>query len=179
MINNKLLHYCNNIGVIRRINLGNKKEAVRTLKAFKTNDYVPFDIELINSHLKNINDSLGINIFRKRSLFITSKTLWECMQPLGARGKHNFHGLSPEEVYDSLRDLQSAKCVVNVYESRFVIVTSIIAACGDPIIAVVETGSSLTLNRNANINKVVTLYPKKKLDNCLNRNSKYKIIIKK
>ena len=75
--------------MIRKINLGNKKEAIKAFNAFKTNDYVPFDIELVNSHLKNINDSLNVNVFRKRSLFITSKTLWECMQPLGAKGKHN------------------------------------------------------------------------------------------
>ena len=165
--------------MIRKINLGNKKEAIKAFDTFKTNDYVPFDIELVNSHLKNINDSLNVNAFRKSSLFITSKTLWECMQPLGAKGKHNFHGLSPEEIYDSLRDLQNSKCIASVYESRFVIVTNIIASCGDPIIAIVETGSSLTLNRNANINKLVTLYPKKNLDNYLKKISKNKMTIKK
>ena len=165
--------------MIRKINLGNKKEAIKAFKAFKANDYVPFDIELVNSHLKIINDNLEVNFFRKSSLFITSKTLWECMQPLGAKGKHNFHGLSPEEIYDSLHDLQNTKCIASVYESRFVIVTSVIASCGDPIIAIVETGSPLTLNRNANINKVVTLYPKKKLDNYLNKIPKNKIVIKK
>ena len=165
--------------MIRKINLGNKKEAIKAFNAFKTNDYVPFDIELVNSHLKNINDSLNVNIFRKGSLFITSKTLWECMQPLGAKGKHNFHGLSPEEIYDSLRDLQNTRCIASVHESRFVIVTNIIASCGDPIIAIVETGSPLTLNRNANINKVVTLYPKKNLDNYLKKVPKNKMTIKK
>ena len=38
------------------INLGNKKEAIKAFEAFKANDYVSFDIELLNSHLKNIND---------------------------------------------------------------------------------------------------------------------------
>ena len=165
--------------MIRKINLGNKKEAIKAFKAFKANDYVPFDIELVNSHLKNINDNLEVNFFRKSSLFITSKTLWECMQPLGAKGKHNFHGLSPEEIYDSLHDLQNTKCIASVYESRFVVVTSVIASCGDPIIAIVEIGSPLTLNRNANINKVVTLYPKKKLDNYLNKIPQKKIVTKK
>ena len=165
--------------MIRKINLGNKKEAIQAFKAFKANDYVPFDIEIVNSHLKNINDNLEVNFFRKSSLFITSKTLLECMQPLGAKGKHNFHGLSPEEIYDSLHDLQNTKCIASVYESRFVIVTSVIASCGDPIIAIVETGSPLTLNRNANINKVVTLYPKKKLNNYINNIPKSKITIKK
>ena len=164
--------------MIRKINLGNKKEAIKAFKSFKTNDYVPFDIELLNSHLKNINDNLDVNVFRKSSLFITSKTLWECMQPLGAKGKHNFHGLSPEEIYDSLHDLQNARCIVSVYGTRFVVVTGVIASCGDPIIAIVETGSPLTLNRNANINKVVTLYPKKNLDNYLNKIPKNKIKIK-
>jgi len=164
--------------MIRKINLGNKKEAIKAFKTFKTNDYVPFDIELINSHLKSINNTLGVNVFRKSSLFITSKTLWECMQPLGAKGKHNFHGLSPEEIYDSLHDLQNARCIVSVYGTRFVVVTGVIASCGDPIIAIVETGSPLTLNRNANINKVVTLYPKKNLDNYLNKIPKNKIKIK-
>ena len=101
------------------------------------------------------------------------------MQPLGAKGKHNFHGLSPEEIYDSLRDLQNTRCIASVRESRFVIVTNIIASCGDPIIAIVETGSPLTLNRNANINKVVTLYPKKNLDNYLKKIPKNKMTIKK
>ncbi|MBQ6920313.1 MAG: hypothetical protein IJQ72_00230 [Bacilli bacterium] len=72
--------------MIRKINLGNKKEAIKAFETFKANDYVPFDIELHNSHLKNINDNLDINVFRKGSLYITSKTLWECMQPLGSKG---------------------------------------------------------------------------------------------
>lgn len=164
--------------MIRKINLGNKKEAIKAFKTFKTNNYVPFDIELVNSHLKNINNSLNANVFKKSSLFVTSKTLWECSQPLGAKGKHNFHGLSPEEIYNSLHDLQNTRCIAIVNESRFVVVTSIIANCGDPIIAVVEVGSSLALNRNANINKLVTLYPKKKLNNYLNKIPKNKIIKK-
>ena len=49
----------NNINMIRKINLGNKKEAVKAFETFKANDYVSLDIELLNSHLKNserIND---------------------------------------------------------------------------------------------------------------------------
>ncbi len=38
--------------MIRRINLGNKKEAIKAFETLKANDYVPFDIELLNSHLK-------------------------------------------------------------------------------------------------------------------------------
>ena len=41
-------------------------------------------------------------------------------------------------------------------------------------IAIVETGSPLTLNRNANINKAVALYPKKKLDNYIKNIPKVK-----
>ena len=165
--------------MIRKINLGNKKEAIKAFNAFKTNDYVPFDIELINVHLKDINNNLSVNVFRKSSLYITSKTLWECMQPLGSKGKHNFHGLLPEEIYDSLHDLQNARCIARVCDTRTVIVTSIVASCGDPIVVIVETGSSLTFNRNANINKIVTLYPKKKLDTYLSKISKNNIFIKK
>jgi len=61
--------------MIRKINLGNKKEAIKAFETFKAKDYVPFDIELLNSHLKSINDNLNINVFRKNSIFITSKTL--------------------------------------------------------------------------------------------------------
>ena len=69
--------------------------------------------------------------------------------------------------------------MISVYGTRFVIVTNIIAHCGNPIIAIVETGSPLTLSRNANINKVVTLYPKKKFDNYISNIPKSKITIKK
>ena len=38
--------------MIRKINRGNKKEAIKAFEAFKANDYVPFDIELLNSQFK-------------------------------------------------------------------------------------------------------------------------------
>ena len=58
-INDMLLHYCNNIDMIHRINLGNKKEALNALSKFKNKDYSPTDIELFNVHMKKLNDVIG------------------------------------------------------------------------------------------------------------------------
>ena len=80
--------------MIHRINLGNKKEALNALSKFKNKDYSPTDIELFNVHMKKLNDVIGYTLFYKNSLYLTSKLLWEAMQPVGNCGTHNYHGLA-------------------------------------------------------------------------------------
>ena len=51
--------------MIRRINLGSKKEALNALSKFKNKDYSPTDIELFNVHMKKLNDVIGYTFFIK------------------------------------------------------------------------------------------------------------------
>ena len=155
--------------MIHRINLGNKKEALSTLLKFKNKDYSPTDIELFNVHLKKLNDVLGFTLFYKNSLYLTSKLLWEAMQPVGDSGTHNYHGLEVEEIYNALISICKATKVYKTHDDRYLIVTNVVAKCGDPIIAVIKVGSSLADIRDANINKLVTIYPKRNLELYLKR----------
>ena len=155
--------------MIHRINLGNKKEALSALSKFKNKDYSPTDIELFNVHMKKLNSVLGFTLFYKNSLYLTSKLLWEAMQPVGNSGTHNYHGLEVEEIYNSLISISKATKVYKTHDDRYLIVTDVVAKCGDPIIAVIKVGSSLADIRDANINKLVTIYPKRNLELYLKR----------
>ena len=139
------------------------------MSKFKNKDYSPTDVELFNIHMKKLNDALGFTLFRKNSLYLTSKLLWEAMQPVGDSGTHNFHGLEVEEIYNALISISKSTKIYKTHDERYLIVTSVVTKCGDPIIAVVKTGSSLADIRNANINKLVTIYPKRNLEQYLKR----------
>ena len=91
------------------------------------------------------------------------------MQPVGNSGTHNYHGLDVEEIYNALISISNARKVYKTYDDRYLIVTNVVAKCGDPIIAVIKVGSSLVDIRDANINKLVTIYPKRNLELYLNR----------
>ena len=155
--------------MIHRINLGNKKESLNALSKFKNKDYSPTDIELFNVHMKKLNSALGFTLFYKNSLYLTSKLLWEAMQPVGNIGTHNYHGLEVEEIYNALISISKATKVYKTHDDRYLIVTNVVAKCGDPIIAVIKVGSSLADIRDANINKLVTIYPKRNLELYLKR----------
>ena len=89
--------------------------------------------------------------------------------PTGDSGTHNYHGLEVEKIYNALISICKATKVYKTHDDRYLIVTNVVAKCGNPIIAVVKVGSSLADIRDANINKLVTIYPKRNLELYLKR----------
>lgn len=138
------------------------------------------DIRFNNVHLKKINSLLRIDIFSKNDLYINSNTLWELMQPIGSSGSHNYHELQPENIVDAIRSLTNPYCIFNVKNERFAFITLNILDCKMSLMVVIEIGSGLTTNPNANINKIVTIYPKDDIDNYLSKlERKHILFIKK
>lgn len=87
----------------------------------------------------------------------------------GRDESHNFHNLSPRIIYDSLCAIKSPEAIYKSrgYINRFIIVTPI-TYNKEHIIVIVEIGARLVNDINANINKLVTIYPKDKVS--LNNN---------
>jgi len=153
--------------VIKQINIANKDKTIKELERFNCKHYESIDIEFCNVHLTEINKISGKRIFDKNSLFVRSSTLWEIMQPLGDRGKHNFHGLKAEDIFSALKSIKKPYCVFICKESRIAIATIVENCNKDKLLLIIELHSGLENDRFANINKLVSLYPKKKIDNML------------
>ena len=144
------------------INIGNQESAITVLTEIKENDYVPFDVRITNSHITNLNSVLGKKVFRKDALYVGSDTLWEIMQPTGSKGKHHHtHGLSPEEVFGALSTIKDSKDITISYDNRFVIVTLETISDGANIVVIVSPNCPLINNADANIIKIITIYPSK------------------
>ena len=84
------------------------------------------------------------------------------MQPIGGKGKYNYHGLTPDKVYDAIATLRFSTDVTLSYDDRYLIVT--LATVFDDInIAIVITPKGTKKNNPKNyINKIITIYPYKK-----------------
>ena len=142
------------------INVGHKESALSLLRLIKDNDYVPFDIRITNSHIVELNKVIGKTIFRKDSLYISSRTLWEIMQPLGGKGKHHFHNLKPEEIFDTLEQLKYSKNISLSYDGRYLIIT--LSSNGlDQSAVIIEPNGSLKGIKGLNVARIVTIYPYK------------------
>ena len=157
------------------INIKSKK-AIKELERFKRKKYSMTDIRFDNVHLKKINNLLRIDIFSKNDLYINSSTLWELMQPVGDSGSHNYHGLSAEDILESINMLMKPYCIIKAKNNRFIFVPIFISSFSAPLMIVVEVGASLINNKTAGINKIVTIYPKSDLEDYLEKiDSKYVI----
>ena len=151
----------------KRINIGDKVKAINDINQFSLKNYQAIDIEFFNVHLIELNDICKNKLFDKTKLYVRSSTLWELMQPEGEIGKHHFHGLSAEDIYDCIKELADPLCIYSSYNERIVIVTSKENARQEKMILVIEKHSSLENNRDANINKLITVYPKKNIENVI------------
>ena len=160
------------------INIKNIK-AISDIEEFKKKKYIGVDIKFINVHLKNLNDLTFKNIFNKNNLYINSVTLWELMQPLGNQGSHNFHSLLPEDIYYALNNLTEPYCIINAKFSRYAVVPSSTSSFNELLMVIIEVGSGLFNNSNANINKIVTIYPKSELDKYLDNLDNDNILFRK
>ena len=146
--------------MFRIVNIQNKKEAVELLQLFKEKKYVLADVKFENVHLREINKLLEKNIFSKNDLYINTISLWELMQPLGNKGGHNYHDLSPKDIVDALSSITEPYCVLKTEISQYAILSTSISHFGEPLMVIIEVGAGLDKNINANINKLVTMFPK-------------------
>ena len=147
----------------RIINLGKVDSALKEIETIKNNDYVPFDIRIINSHLLDLNNIIGMKVFKKDALYVNSRTLWEIMQPIGGRGKHHYHELSPKEILEALLKMKNALEVVPSYDNRYLIITLATISNGTNIAIVLEKDAQIIKDGKKHlVTKVVTMYPKLK-----------------
>ena len=151
------------------INAGNTESAKAVIAQFKENDYVPFDVEITNSHIMELNNLIGKKIIKKGTLYINSHTLWEIMQEVGDKGKHNYHGLTVEDIYDALLSIRNPDFVYMAKSSRYAVVSSKLSHFNIPLVLIIEIGAGTTTDINANINKIVTIYPKDNLNGLITK----------
>ena len=148
------------------INIKNKK-AINEINIFKEKKYSLIDVKFENVHLRDLNKLLPFDLFDKNDLFINSVTLWELMQPQGNAGAHNYHNLTPKDIYDALNLIINPYAIFRVKNERYAVVPVFISSFNEPLMVVIETGSELINKQNANVNKIVTMYPKSDIDNYL------------
>lgn len=160
------------------INIKNKK-AIDEIKVFKDKVFVPIDVKFENTHLKELNKLIGRDLFSKNDLYINSVTLWELMQPLGNAGSHNYHELTPEDIYYALNDIAHPECVIKAKNERYAIIPTYVSSFNEPLMIVIQLESGLIDNKNAKINKIITIYPKSNLEDYLNKMDENDILYKK
>ena len=167
-----------NYSMNKVINIKNKK-AIKEIRQLGDKLLSNSDIKFENVHLKKINKLLPHELFSKNDLYINSVTIWELMQPLGKSGSHNYHGLLAEDIYFAINTMETPYCVFKIKYDRYAVVPVYISSYKNPIMIVVEIGAGLVTNKNANINKIVTMYPKSDIDNLLNNLNEKDILYKK
>ena len=149
--------------MIKIINI-KSDDALEQLNQFKNKKYVMCDIRFENVHLIKINELIRYTIFYKNDLFANSDTLWSLMQEDDKKDSHNHHGLTPEDILDALNNIQDPYCIFKTKYERIAIVLSCLSHYGEPLMAIIEVGTGLIEDDDANINKLVTMYPKRDVD---------------
>ena len=116
------------------------------------------DVRLVNTNLRVINKNIKTDIFDKNDLFVLSDTLYAIMSSLDEKvEQHHPHGISPESLLDGLCNLQRSKEVASSYDGRYEIISTTLF--DKKVKAIIEKNAPLLENRDAKINKLVTLYP--------------------
>ena len=162
----------------KTINIKDPK-SINYIAEFKNKKYAPTDIKITNVHLKRLNKIVGFELFKKNDLYIDSMTLYEIMQPLGNKGTHNYHNLTPEDIFYALGGLDNPKIVYKDRSDRFAIVPIYISSVKELLIVIIEVGARLKNDMNANINKIVTIYPKSKIKEMIDKMDEADILFRK
>ena len=153
--------------MIRIINI-KSDEAIIDLSKFKNKKYVKCDVRFENVHLIMINNLMRYALFDKNDLFVNSDTLWSLMQEDEKKdNQHHHHGLTPEDILDALNNIVRPYCVFKTKQGRIAIILSCFSHFGEPLMAVIEIGGGIEEDDNANINKLITMYPKSNVDKLL------------
>ena len=144
------------------VNVGNQDSAIKVLTEIKENNYVPFDVRITNSHITDLNSILGKKVFRKDALYVGSDTLCEIMQPIGNKGEHNYHGLTPQNIFDALATMKLSKEIDVSYDNRYLIVTLATVFDDINLVIIVTPKGYLKTNPKAVVNRIITIYPNNK-----------------
>ena len=161
------------------INISNKEFALSILGQLRDKDYVAFDVEITNSHIKELNELIGRNLFTKSSLYISSTTLHELMKPVGGKGQHNYHELTPDDIYMSLASIKNPKYVFESKYGRYAIISIELSHFDCPLMMIVEKDAPLKTDNKAKINKIITIYPKTQIDEYIAKVDERKLLYKK
>ena len=150
------------------INIGDRTSAINFLSNLENNKSQN-EYKIINLGLTKLNRVCKGKLFRQEAAYVDYSTLKDAMTEVGGKGHHNYHGLTPSEIVDSLRSVKNSG---KVYESKnnqdtCIIVSSIIAECGCPIIVIIALNNTLYGEKNLKINKIASLYPKRNLESFL------------
>ena len=141
------------------LNLGDRQAAIVFFSRLRDSKPQPFDLRITNSHIVELNRFFKEKVFRKDALYVGTSTLWEITQPIGGSGRHHYHGLAPEDVYEALYGIRNPKEVKMSYFGRYIIVTLATFNNRVPLAVIVDPESNLQNQRATNIIRIVTIYP--------------------
>lgn len=99
------------------------------------------------------------------------------MQPIGDAGSHNYHGLTPEDIWMAINKLCEPNYVFVTKFGRYTIIPVMSSSFDKSLLVVIETGSGLVDNPKADINKIVTIYSKSDIDDLLQKMSQKDILL--
>ena len=157
--------------MIKNINV-KSKNALEELTQFKEKKYVMCDVRLENVDLRNVNPLIGTNLFAKNDLFINSDSLWSLMnedEDKSDNETHTHHPLTPTDILDALNNMQNPYCVFKTKFDRISIIVSCLSHYGEPLMAIIEIGTSLIEDMYANINKLITMYPYSRINKVIEK----------
>ena len=161
------------------INIKETENAIKEVDIYKKKKYVNKDVRFTNVNLLQINKLLEEALFSKNDLFINSETLWELMQDIGGFGSHNYHGLTAEDIVTALNSITEPYAIIDNQTNRYAIITTTLSHFDEPLMIVVEVGGGFFSNLHANINKIVTIYPRNNIDSMLEKLTNKKLYYKK
>ena len=161
------------------INVKDTENAIEAVEAFKKKKYEGKDIRFTNVNMISLNEKFRKKLFSKNDLFIDSTALWEMMQDIGGEGAHHFHGFSSKDIIDALVAISEPYAIIEVEYERHAVITTAITHFNEQIMIIIKIGSRIYSQANANINKLITMYPKSDVDKTLSKIDKKSILYKK
>ena len=101
------------------------------------------------------------------------------MMDIGNKGRHNSHGLTVDDVYMALQSIRDPRYVYIAKEGRYAIISSKLSHFNLPLLIVIEVGAGILGDVDANINKIITIYPKDDIDGLIEKLDKKYLLYKK
>lgn len=148
----------------KSINIKNHSQSLKDIGTFSNKNYGSLNVKIENLHLKKINELIRKNVFKQNDAYISAETLWELMQPIGKKAHHHFHGLTSENILATLNSLSEPYCVLQTGINRFSILSTF-EENRKRLITIIEIDATLAGFPFAKINKIITIYPKDRINN--------------